>query len=542
MRRLSYIIIALLFTAKLFAQSPHGKDFNIDCSNCHSSTNWKEIPKEIKFNHDETSFKLTGQHKGVSCVNCHQSLVFSKVKDDCTSCHKSVHQNSVSPECSSCHTTQTWLITNIKELHDHSRFPLVGVHATVDCAQCHAKYSSLNFEVQGIECVDCHRSNFMATNNPNHVQAGFSTDCQQCHAINQMNWGFSNFAHDFFPLVGGHNIKDCFSCHHQGTFTGLSKDCYSCHKSNYDATTNPNHVQANFNTDCASCHTIYGWSPANFDHNTTVFPLTGAHVTVSCSSCHTTGYSNTPTDCYSCHASNYQGTTNPNHVSLGFPTDCKQCHTTTAWQPATFDHSTTAFPLTGAHTTVACAACHTSGYANTPTDCYSCHKSNYDGTTNPNHTALGFPTDCKQCHTTTAWQPANFDHSTTSFPLTGAHTTVSCSACHTNGYTGGTPTDCYACHKTDYDNTNNPGHAAAGFPTTCTQCHTTTAWIPSNWNHDSQYFPIYSGKHNGKWNSCSDCHTNPSNYASHTCNAVCHKSDHHQNEDCYSCHPRGTAG
>ena len=610
MLRLSYFLISLLLAGNLFAQSPHGKNFNIDCSNCHSPNTWKEIPKVIKFNHDDTSFKLTGQHKNVSCINCHQSLVFSEAKDDCGSCHKSVHQNSVSPECASCHTTRTWLIPNINEIHERSRFPLVGAHATADCAQCHAKFSTLNFEVQGVECVDCHRPDFMAAKNPDHIKSGFSTDCQQCHSINQMNWGLADFAHSFFPLIGGHKINDCFSCHTQGTFAGLTKDCYSCHKKDYDATTNPNHAQANFSTDCSTCHTIMGWSPANFDHNATAFPLTGAHTSVTCSACHTNGFSTTPTDCYSCHKKDYDGTTDPNHATQGFPTDCKQCHTTTSWQGANFDHSTTGFPLTGAHTTVSCNTCHTSGYTNTPTDCYSCHKTDYDNTTDPNHSAQGFPTTCNQCHSTTSWQNATFDHSTTAFPLTGAHTTVSCNACHTSGYTNtptdcyschktdydnttdpnhaaqgfptdckqchstsgwgsanfdhsstgfpltgahtsvscnachtsgytNTPTDCYSCHKTNYDNTNNPNHASVSFPTTCDQCHTTAAWTPSTWDHDSQYFPIYSGRHNGKWNSCSDCHTNPSNYASHTCNAVCHKSDHHQNEDCYSCHPRG---
>ena len=466
MRRLSYFVISILFAGNMFAQSPHGRNFNIDCSNCHSPNTWKEIPKVIKFNHDETSFKLTGQHKNVSCINCHQSLVFSKAKNDCGSCHKSVHQNSVSPECSSCHTTQTWLVTNVREIHERSRFPLVGAHATADCAQCHAKFSTLNFEVQGIECIDCHRPDFMAAKNPDHIRAGFSTDCQQCHSINSMNWGADKFNHDFFPLVGGHKISDCFSCHNQGTFTGLSTDCYSCHKKDYDATTNPNHAQANFSTDCKSCHTITVWTSATFDHNTTSFPLAGAHTSVSCSACHTTGYTNTPTDCYSCHKKDYDNTTDPNHVAQGFPTDCKQCHSTSSWQDANFDHSTTGFPLTGAHTSVSCSACHTSGYTNTPTDCYACHKTNYDNTTDPNHSSVSFPTDCKQCHTT-------------------------------------------------------------------------AAWTPSTWDHDSQYFPIYSGRHNGKWNSCSDCHTNPSNYASHTCNAVCHKDAHHQNEDCYSCHPRG---
>ena len=54
----------------------------------------------------------------------------------------------------------------------------------------------------------------------------------------------------------------------------------------------------------------------------------------------------------------FTGTTNPESRAAGFPTDCTLCHTTTNWTASTFNHNTTSFPLTGAHTTVACASCH----------------------------------------------------------------------------------------------------------------------------------------------------------------------------------------
>src|SRR5215472_5916797 len=59
-----------------------------------------------------------------------------------------------------------------------------------------------------------------------------------------------------------------------------------------------------------------------------------------------------------CHQADFNGTTNPNHVQSNFPTTCQQCHTTTTWGNATFDHSTTGFPLTGAHTALQCTQCH----------------------------------------------------------------------------------------------------------------------------------------------------------------------------------------
>jgi hypothetical protein len=159
----------------------------------------------------------------------------------------------------------------------------------------------------------------------------------------------------------------------------------------------------------------------------------------------------------------------------------------------------------------------------------------------------GFPTTCVTCHSTGAWQPASFDHARTSFPLTGAHTSVTCSACHTGGRYTGTPTDCYACHRTNYEATTNPNHTAAAFPTTCTSCHTTAGWQPANWNHDTQYFRINSGPHSPYRSSCTQCHTNPSSYQTFSCFA-CHGQTDMNNKHsgvsgyrydssaCYSCH------
>jgi hypothetical protein len=185
----------------------------------------------------------------------------------------------------------------------------------------------------------------------------------------------------------------------------------------------------------------------------------------------------------------------------------------------------------------------------------SCHQKDYAATTNPNHTAARFPTTCETCHTITAWRPAKFDHSQTRFPLTGAHTRVDCAQCHPGGRYTGTPRDCYSCHQANYAATTNPNHRASGFPTTCQDCHTTTAWRPASFDHDGRYFPIYSGKHRGKWSSCGDCHVNPGNYKDFEC-IRCHEHSNKAEVDkehrevngyayasaaCYRCHPRGVA-
>ena len=139
----------------------------------------------------------------------------------------------------------------------------------------------------------------------------------------------------------------------------------------------------------------------------------------------------------------------------------------------------------------------------------------------------------------------------TGFPLTGAHTSINCQSCHVNGNYQLTYTDCYACHKPDFESPTDPNHVAPNWSHDCTTCHTTTAWLPSTFPHDANYFRIWSGRHRGYWTSCYTCHTDPANYAVFTC-FNCHTHDkavtdsHHTSVSgytytssaCYSCHRR----
>ena len=294
---------------------------------------------------------------------------------------------------------------------------------------------------------------------------------------------------------------------------------------------------------------------ANWNHTTTGFALTGAHATVTCAQCHVNNaYNLTSGACVQCHLKDFQGTTDPNHVQSGFPQTCDQCHTTTNWGNGTFDHSTTGFTLTGAHTSVACASCHVNGNYNLTsanTTCVSCHQKDYNSTNNPVHSQVGFPTTCDVCHSTTNWTSATFNHNTTTFPLTGAHTTVACTNCHVNNNYTTLPTACVGCHQSDYNGTTNPNHASAGFPTTCATCHTTTAWTGATFNHT--YFPTNHGNANGV---CATCHTNSSDYTVFTCTG-CHEHGgnnsanfRHPNVggyvynsvNCYQCHRNGRGG
>ena len=459
------------------------------------------------------------------------------------------HASSRLPmECRQCHSMESWRGAKF----DHQAitgFRLEGAHATLDCRLCHV---GGRFQGTPADCFSCHAKDFAQTSSPDHAQAGFPHECSQCHTTAQ--WSGAVFDHSVrtaFALTGAHARAQCSGCHPGGRFAGTPQNCDGCHLAQYNQTTNPNHAGSRFPLACGSCHTTTQWKGASFDHSLSRFPLTGAHVQTDCAACHKNGvYAGTPTVCEGCHLVQYNQTSNPNHAAAGFPRDCAVCHNTARWQGAVFDHGKTQFPLTGAHQQAQCAACHKNGvYKGTSTACEGCHLTQYNQTSNPNHAAAGFPRDCAVCHNTTRWQGAVFDHNRTRFALTGAHTRVACANCHVGGRYAGTPTDCYTCHRTLYETVTDPNHLAAGFPRECALCHTTTAWTGARFDHR---FPIYSGKHAGKWNTCNDCHTTPSNYSSFNC-LNCHahnKTDmdkKHKNRPnyvyaspaCYQCHPQG---
>ena len=172
---------------------------------------WKIDLKTLSFNHNTTKFPLDGQHQAVNCRMCHNSLEFSKAETECISCHTDMHNQTVGPDCARCHTPNSWIVNNITEMHQRSRFPLVGAHVTADCYDCHtnASASLLNFGPLGVECIDCHQTDYDATTNPNHVQGGFSTNCTECHNMTAFSWTGAGINHNFFPLTAGHEINDC---------------------------------------------------------------------------------------------------------------------------------------------------------------------------------------------------------------------------------------------------------------------------------------------------------------------------------------------
>ncbi|MEL0455888.1 hypothetical protein WJN01_06590 [Flavobacteriaceae bacterium SZ-1-7] len=543
MYRLPFIIGLFLMVTSVFAQSPHGEDFKINCNQCHNPSGWEIDIYLMRFDHGKTDFALEGAHAQTDCKACHETLVFKGAPKDCASCHNDVHSMSVGNDCAQCHTTKTWIVDNVQEIHEANGFPLIGAHGGLSCVECHTSETNIRFDRIGNDCISCHRQDFEATQHPNHTESGFSTNCVECHSPLGTGWESDKIAnHDFFPLTLGHDIQDCTQCHKTDKFSDADPNCVTCHQADYDGTLNPQHRNNGFPTDCVSCHTTNpGWKPANINHD--FFPLTRGHDIQDCKACHITdNFSDADPNCVSCHQTDFDGTTNPNHSTVGFSTDCASCHTTIpGWTPANINHDF--FPLTQGHDIQDCTQCHTTGnFADADPNCVSCHQTDYDGTTNPNHTTVGFSTDCVQCHTTIpGWTPANINHDF--FPLTLGHDIQDCTQCHTTGNYSDADPNCVMCHQTDYDGATDPNHSLNGFPTDCASCHTTVpGWTPASINHD--FFPLTLGH---DIQDCTQCHTT-GNFADADPNCVsCHQTDydgatdpnHSINgfpTDCASCH------
>ncbi len=429
--------------------------------------------------------------------------------------------------CQNCHTAEGWRpIRAVPEFdHNQTRYPLRGMHHAVTCTECHVKPVFTNV---GQRCQDCHAD-------IHRRQLG--ANCEQCHTVRGWQVSIRQIEqhNNRFPLTGAHAVVDCDSCHKGAAtsqFQTMSTACSSCHAADFRAARSPNHIAASFPSTCESCHGTDNWLNAKFDHGSVGFPLTAGHAVPprQCADCHiNNNYNLVSTACVNCHLKDYQAATNPNHVAAAFSQSCNLCHNTTSWSNASFNHSLTAFPLTGMHTVPPrqCTDCHVNNNYNlNSTTCATCHLKDYQGTTNPNHVSSNFPQACGSCHNTSSWLNATFNHNSTGFPLTGSHTTPprQCTDCHINNNYTLNSTACFSCHQKDYAGATTPV-PHTGFPTTCESCHDTVLWTDGKFNHSATGFPL-TGSHTVPPRQCTDCHIN-NNYAlNSTLCYSCHQKDY----------------
>ncbi|MFY0598868.1 MAG: hypothetical protein JXR03_04295 [Cyclobacteriaceae bacterium] len=386
----------------------HSGSVGRDCERCHNEDSW--LVDQIPEIHEENGFPLTGSHSTLNCIDCHANeltLRFDRLGNDCLNCHLedfNLAQNTnhiekgYSTDCTECHDAIAFGWDD--QMIEHNFFPLIGGHDAVACTDCHGNVG-YDDDIPS-NCYSCHAEDYFATTNPNHQQAGYSRTCEECHTI--FSWNTLEAGnHDFFPLVEGHAINECSQCHLTQNFSDASPECISCHLDDYNNTSNPNHAESGFSTDCTTCHDISNWENAIFDHSQ--FPLVGAHAEASCFDCHQGNYENTSSDCFSCHQDDYNQSRNPDHATARFSTDCAECHNETAWEPSTLDHDGLYFPITGGNHRRGvwneCTECHTQPSNYSAFSCLECHEHNRNDMDNEHDDVGGYSyvsSECLRCH------------------------------------------------------------------------------------------------------------------------------------------------
>ncbi|HEU5171039.1 MAG TPA: hypothetical protein VFU46_10905 [Gemmatimonadales bacterium] len=384
--------------------NPHGA-LGQECATCHGAGGWRPARISRGFDHAKLGFALAGAHASTPCQGCHASLAFRQVERSCVGCHRDVHQGELGAGCAQCHSSRSFLDrSTMVQAHRATRFPLSGAHLTVDCEACHAPspQGHLTFVNRRADCAGCHLGAYQAAQDPNHTALGFPTECSQCHAATVWPQARFNHAGTAFPLTGAHRAVSCPSCHADGVYRGKSTACVSCHQGDYTATTNPGHAAAQFPTDCTACHGTTGWTPAQFNHDNTQFPLTGAHRSATCSSCHADGvYRGKPTACLACHQGDYDATVDPSHSAAQFPTTCMSCHGTTSWSGATFDHDGPYFPIySGQHRGrwTTCSTCHPNPGSYQQFTCLTCHEHDQVRMDDKHRNRPGYSYDSQACY------------------------------------------------------------------------------------------------------------------------------------------------
>jgi hypothetical protein len=337
----------------------HSLAYGANCLACHDGLD----SYGKTFDHNRLVFKLEGKHAGLICTQCHlnarTSADFSAASGECAACHRSAdpHGGRFGAECGACHTPLGWKPAKFD--HNLANFKLLGKHAQVACAKCHA-----NEVYQGTPntCFACHAKD-------DQHDGKFGQQCDTCHTPN--NWDEATFDHNLaaFKLEGQHAEVECEKCHANGVFKGTPSACFACHAKDDEH-------KGKFGQECSACHTPADWDEATFDHSRAVFRLTGAHSSVACEKCHLNNvFKGTPSDCGGCHGDPAF------HAGLFRSQACSQCHNTNAWTPAAYK---------GPHPGIAdehgsgvnhggkgCRSCHTVNLSTAT--CLQCHKSNNPG-------------------------------------------------------------------------------------------------------------------------------------------------------------------
>lgn len=396
------------------------------------------------------------------------------------------------------------------------------------------------------------------------------TTCEHCH--NEQGFpealGFDHNRDSQYELTGKHIDVACENCHPNLKDTALDPEafpapvntsfaklteiphgsCVDCHEDPHRNVFGPN---------CTDCHSTAGWKNINNPgkalvlHNSTSFPLRGAHAQVACRACHASQKSNKvqarkiPHElCTDCHHDAHFGQIQPTLSSTKAP-DCERCHTVESFLPTSYPqsrHQDSTFALNGAHRAVACNACHLASdtllgsvskkelahlrqhhrralysaaiFAWTASleDCSTCHADIHQSQ------FAHRPEGCSGCHSESSFLNLRFNHERDSrFALKGKHREVPCAGCHptvSSQESGGTAVRyrplamrCMDCHTDPHLDQLARKSDATGRPETrCERCHTSTNFKELVFDHNDPKQSSYplEGRHQSL--ACDACH------------------------------------
>jgi hypothetical protein len=157
------------------------------------------------FDHFSTGFPLIGRHEIIDCSDCHTASQFKGTPMECGLCHngtrapgKHAQHLASSDFCDSCHTERTWLGAKFDHIDIqgdcqtcHNNIIAVGkspshILSSVVCEDCH---NTITFNrvgrvdhasVIGL-CTSCHNGVIATGKNPGHIQT--TDECNSCHTV-----------------------------------------------------------------------------------------------------------------------------------------------------------------------------------------------------------------------------------------------------------------------------------------------------------------------------------------------------------------------
>jgi len=324
-----------------------------DCGVCHPEHHGKSFPLVSSlswpggdpnaFDHPHCLYELDGRHDRIACSDCHvdkltqvfslprfsqypRASTFLGLNQDCLACHVDVHAWPSEKACLDCHDQNAFDPASAFQ-HDNV-FVLEGVHADINCSDCHPIPSIDRMEaatkqrtpgsipyhkVNGKTCEECHT-------NPHHTV--WNAGCENCHLGRDAKWsdglrGIDTKSHETtsFSLTDAHVTVACQECHANDAdynqrypdpradgYQRQLQNCQGCHEDIH---------AGKLKQTCTTCHQISGWHDKHllFEHDRdTTFVLDAVHKNLTCQECHAEGdltYRAEGTECTECHKEQY---------------------------------------------------------------------------------------------------------------------------------------------------------------------------------------------------------------------------------------------